>query len=100
MRLGEAEAAAQIPSVSTGSVGLDLALGIGVATRRPGGRDLHGQESSVARPRLVAERHQLRCRRWADRGDIIDAEHALEIGYAKKLGWPRSKTLLVPARHR
>src|SRR5438094_889849 len=83
MRLGEAALAGDIPALPTGSLGLDIALGIGGIPR---GRvvEIYGPESSgktTLALQLVAEGQK--------RGGIcafIDAEHALDVGYARKLG--------------
>jgi recombination protein RecA len=91
MKLGEGGQIADIPALSTGSIGLDVALGIG---GMPRGRvvEIYGPESSgktTLALQLVAEGQK--------RGGIcafIDAEHALDIGYAKKLG-VRVEDLLV-----
>jgi recombination protein RecA len=90
MRLGESEAAA-IPSVSTGSVGLDLALGIGGLPR---GRvvEIYGQESSGKTTLSLSAIAQVQA--LGGSAAFIDAEHALDIGYAKKLG-VRIEDLLV-----
>jgi recombination protein RecA len=83
MKLGEGGIIADIPALPTGSLGLDIALGIG---GMPRGRvvEIYGPESSgktTLALQLVAEGQK--------RGGIsafIDAEHALDVGYAKKLG--------------
>ncbi len=83
MKLGEGGHVADIPALPTGSLGLDIALGIG---GMPRGRvvEIYGPESSgktTLALQLVAEGQK--------RGGIcafIDAEHALDMGYAKKLG--------------
>jgi recombination protein RecA len=83
MKLGEGGQIADIPALPTGSIGLDVALGIG---GMPRGRvvEIYGPESSgktTLALQLVAEGQK--------RGGIsafIDAEHALDVGYAKKLG--------------
>src|SRR5690242_16066688 len=80
-----------IDTVSTGSLGLDLALGIGGLPR---GRvvEIYGPESSgktTLTLHIVAEAQK--------RGGVcafIDAEHALDVGYAKKLG-VKTEELLV-----
>ena len=83
MRLGEADVAKDIESVSTGSLGLDIALGIGGLPR---GRvvEIYGPESS-GKTTLA-----LHCLAEAQKkGGIcafIDAEHALDPIYARKLG--------------
>src|SRR5256885_183450 len=91
MRLGEAALAGDIPALPTGSLGLDIALGIvGI----PRGRvvEIYGPESSgkpTLELQLIAEGQK--------RGGIcafIDAEHALDVGYARKLG-VRTEDLLI-----
>jgi recombination protein RecA len=91
MKLGEGGQVADIPALPTGSIGLDVALGIGGLPR---GRvvEIYGPESSgktTLALQLVAEGQK--------RGGIcafIDAEHALDVGYAKKLG-VRVEDLLI-----
>ncbi|BDG10437.1 recombinase RecA [Anaeromyxobacter paludicola] len=83
MRLGEGEAAGPIPVIPTGSVGLDLALGVG---GYPRGRviEIFGPESSgktTLTLHAIAE-----VQRLGGVAAFIDAEHALDVGYAKKLG--------------
>ncbi|HEX5687665.1 MAG TPA: recombinase RecA [Ideonella sp.] len=83
MRLGEGEVIEDIEVVSTGSLGLDIALGVGGLPR---GRvvEIYGPESSgktTLTLQVVAEMQK--------KGGVaafIDAEHALDIGYAQKLG--------------
>ncbi len=83
MRLGQKDNAVEIPSVSTGSLGLDLALGIGGLPR---GRiiEVYGPESSgktTLALHVVAEAQKT--------GGVcayIDAEHAMDPSYATKLG--------------
>jgi recombination protein RecA len=83
MRLGAGQQVADIEAISTGSLGLDIALGIGGLPR---GRvvEIYGPESSgktTLALHVVAEAQK--------RGGAcayIDAEHALDPGYAKKLG--------------
>src|SRR6202140_2602536 len=83
MRLGESEVAKDIEVVSTGSLGLDIALGIGGLPR---GRvvEIYGPESSgkttLALPVIAAGQ------RAGGTCAFVDAEHALDPGYAKKLG--------------
>lgn len=83
MRLGEGEALEDIQVVSTGSLGLDIALGVGGLPR---GRviEIYGPESSgktTLTLQVIAEMQKLQgtCA-------FIDAEHALDIQYAQKLG--------------
>ncbi len=83
MKLGQRESAVQVASISTGSLGLDIALGIGGP---PQGRvvEIYGPESSgktTLALHTVAEAQKA--------GGIcafIDAEHALDPAYAGKLG--------------
>jgi recombination protein RecA len=83
MRLGANQSPIDIEAISTGSLGLDIALGIGGLPR---GRiiEIYGPESSgktTLALQVVAEAQK--------KGGIcgfIDAEHALDTGYAKKLG--------------
>ncbi|MCY4744825.1 recombinase RecA [Pelomonas sp. UHG3] len=83
MRLGEGEALEDIQIVSTGSLGLDIALGVGGLPR---GRviEIYGPESSgktTLTLQVIAEMQKL-----AGTCAFIDAEHALDIQYAQKLG--------------
>jgi recombination protein RecA len=82
MKLGEGQVV-EIESVSTGSLGLDIALGIGGLPR---GRvvEIYGPESSgktTLALHCVAE-----AQKAGGQCAFIDAEHALDPGYAKKLG--------------
>nr|HML61119.1 ATPase domain-containing protein [Solidesulfovibrio sp.] len=82
MRL-EDSAHVKIPSISTGSIGLDLALGIGGI---PKGRitEIYGPESSgktTLALHIIAESQKL-----GGTAAFIDAEHALDVNYAKRLG--------------
>ncbi len=83
MKLGANQKVAEIESVSTGSLGLDIALGIGGLPR---GRvvEVYGPESSgktTLALHIVAE-----VQKAGGVAAFVDAEHALDIGYAKKLG--------------
>ncbi|MGO9419885.1 recombinase RecA, partial [Roseiarcus sp.] len=83
MRLGKNQQAVEIETVSTGSLGLDIALGVGGLPR---GRvvEIYGPESSgktTLTLHVIAEAQK--------RGGVcafVDAEHALDPVYAKKLG--------------
>lgn len=82
MRLGDSERVA-IPSISTGSLGLDVALGIGGLPR---GRivEIYGPESSgktTLTLQVIAE-----AQKKGGTCAFIDAEHALDPIYAEKLG--------------
>ncbi len=83
MKLGDKGKIVEIESVSTGSLGLDLALGIGGL---PKGRvvEIYGPESSgktTLALHVVAE-----VQKNGGTGAFIDAEHALDPSYAHKLG--------------
>jgi recombination protein RecA len=83
MRLGEKGKIVEIESVSTGSLGLDLALGIGGL---PKGRvvEIYGPESSgktTLALHVVAE-----VQKQGGTAAFVDAEHALDPSYAHKLG--------------
>jgi len=82
MKMGDREIV-DIPSVSTGSLGLDIALGIGGL---PKGRvvEIFGPESSgktTLTLQAIAE-----CQKAGGTAAFIDAEHALDPNYADKLG--------------
>src|ERR1700736_3492832 len=82
MKLGQREAV-EIESISTGSLGLDIALGIGGL---PNGRvvEIDGPESSCT---ATLSRHVIaESQKKGGTCAFIDAEHALDPGYAKKLG--------------
>ena len=83
MRLGAGEAIKDIEVVSTGSLGLDIALGVGGLPR---GRviEIYGPESSgktTLTLQVIAEMQKL-----GGTAAFIDAEHALDPQYAQKLG--------------
>ncbi|HUY18702.1 MAG TPA: recombinase RecA [Candidatus Binataceae bacterium] len=83
MKLGEQAIEADLPVIPTGSLGLDLALGVGGLPR---GRvvEIYGPESSgktTLALECIAEAQKL-----GGIGAFIDAEHALDAGYARKLG--------------
>lgn len=83
MRMGDGEVVQDIQSVSTGSLGLDIALGIGGLPR---GRiiEIYGPESSgktTLTLQTIAEMQKL-----GGVAAFIDAEHALDVQYAQKLG--------------
>jgi len=82
MRLGD-QPTENIQAISTGSLGLDIALGIGGL---PKGRivEIYGPESSgktTLTLQVIAE-----CQRQGGTAAFVDAEHALDPTYAKKLG--------------
>ncbi len=83
MRMGDAGVVRDIEAVSTGSLGLDIALGIGGLPR---GRivEIYGPESSgktTMALQVVAEAQRL-----GGTAAFVDAEHALDPGYAGKIG--------------
>lgn len=82
MRLGDREIA-PIEAISTGSLGLDLALGIGGV---PQGRviEIYGPESSGKT--TLALQITSECQKAGGVCAFIDAEHALDVAYAKNLG--------------
>jgi recombination protein RecA len=83
MRLGDAGASYDVEAVSTGSLGLDIALGVGGLPR---GRviEIYGPESSgktTLTLQVIAE-----AQRAGGTAAFVDAEHALDPVYAEKLG--------------
>ncbi len=83
MRLGDSTTARDIEVVSTGSIGLDVALGIGGV---PKGRvvEVYGPESSgktTLTLQIIAE-----AQKTGGTAAFVDAEHALDPSYAEKLG--------------
>jgi len=83
MRMGDVSAVRDVAVVSTGSLGLDIALGVGGLPR---GRvvEIYGPESSgktTLTLQVIAE-----AQKSGGTAAFIDAEHALDPGYAEKLG--------------
>ena len=83
MRLGDSSAARDIEVISTGSLALDVALGIGGL---PKGRvtEVYGPESSgktTLTLQVIAE-----CQKQGGTAAFVDAEHALDPVYAEKIG--------------
>jgi recombination protein RecA len=83
MRLGSSEKISDVPVIPTGSLGLDLALGIGGVPR---GRvvEIYGPESggkTTLALHIVAE-----AQKQGGLAAFIDAEHALDVTYARKIG--------------
>ena len=94
MRMGDATDSHDLDVISTGSLGLDVALGIGGL---PKGRicEIYGPESSgktTLTLQVVAE-----CQREGGTAAFIDAEHALDPTYARKLGVDVDDLLIFPA---
>lgn len=91
MRMADGEVAEEVQVVSTGSLGLDIALGVGGLPR---GRvvEIYGPESSgktTLTLQAIAEMQKL-----GGTCAFIDAEHALDVGYAQKLGVNLSDLLI------
>lgn len=83
MRMGDASAARDLDVIPTGSLGLDIALGVGGL---PKGRvvEIFGPESSgktTLTLQVIAE-----CQKQGGTAAFVDAEHALDPVYAQKLG--------------
>jgi len=83
MRLGDASAAMDFDVIPTGSLGLDIALGVGGLPR---GRvvEIYGPESS-GKTTLTLE-VIAQCQKMGGTAAFVDAEHALDPTYAEKLG--------------
>ncbi|MEO6353707.1 MAG: recombinase RecA [Oxalobacteraceae bacterium] len=91
MRMEDGAVVEEVQVVSTGSLGLDIALGVGGLPR---GRvvEIYGPESSgktTLTLQVIAEMQKL-----GGTCAFIDAEHALDVGYAKKLGINLSDLLI------
>ncbi|MES2041242.1 MAG: recombinase RecA [Pseudomonadota bacterium] len=91
MRMADGEVVEEVQVVSTGSLGLDIALGVGGLPR---GRvvEIYGPESSgktTLTLQAIAEMQKL-----GGTCAFIDAEHALDVGYAQKLGVNLSDLLI------
>ncbi len=83
MKMGDSSIAKDIDVISTGSIGIDVALGIGGL---PKGRvvEIYGPESSgktTLTLQVIAE-----CQKMGGTAAFVDAEHALDANYAEKLG--------------
>ena len=83
MKLGTADLPTDVPAISTGSLGLDIALGVGGVPR---GRvvEIFGPEASgktTLTLHAIAE-----AQKGGGVAAFIDAEHALDLGYARRLG--------------
>ena len=91
MRMGDTDVAEDIQSVSTGSLGLDIALGIGGLPR---GRviEIYGPESSGKTTLTLSVIAQMQ--KLGGTAAFIDAEHALDPQYAQKLGVNVSELLI------
>src|ERR1700690_3782767 len=83
MRLGDDIAPPEVKVVPTGSLGLDIALGVGGLPR---GRimEIYGPESSGKT--TLALHAVSQAQKLGGICAFVDAEHALDVGYARKLG--------------
>ena len=86
----------QVPVIPTGSIGLDLALGVGGVPR---GRvtEIYGPEASgktTLTLHIIAE-----CQRMGGVAAFIDAEHALDVSYAARLGVKIDELLISQPDH-
>jgi len=83
MRLGSNEAVPDVPVIPTGSLGLDIALGVG---GYPRGRviEIYGPESSGKT--TLALNAIAQAQKLGGIAAFIDAEHALDVTYARKIG--------------
>ena len=91
MKLGTAEIPTDVPVIPTGSLGLDLALGVGGIPR---GRviEIYGPESSGKTTLML---HTIaEAQKTGGTAAFIDAEHALDLGYAEKLGVDTAELLV------
>jgi recombination protein RecA len=96
MKLGEAAAIRDVPVISTGSLGLDIALGIGGVPR---GRvvEIYGPEASG---KTTLALHVIaQAQAAGGMGAFIDAEHALDIAYARRLGVKTDELLISQPDH-
>ncbi len=91
MCLGDDSHLPDVPVVSTGSLGLDVALGVGGL---PCGRvvEIYGPESS-GKTTLALEA-VAQCHKKGGTAAFIDAEHALDVAYARKLGVKTAELLI------
>jgi recombination protein RecA len=95
MKLSD-EAHAHVPVIPTGSIGLDLALGVGGVPR---GRvtEIYGPESSgktTLALHIIAE-----CQKLGGTAAFVDAEHALDVAYAARLGVRTDELLISQPDH-
>ena len=91
MRLGESDVARDLQVVSTGSLGLDMALGVGGFPR---GRvvEIYGPESSGKTTLALSALAEMQ--KQGGVAAFVDAEHALDPQYAQKLGVKVSELLI------
>jgi len=91
MKLGNGATIPDVPVISTGSLGLDLALGVGGLPR---GRvvEIYGPESSGKT--TLALQVVASAQKAGGVCAFVDAEHALDVGYAQKLGVKTAELLI------
>jgi recombination protein RecA len=91
MKLNDADRVEHIPAISTGCLGLDLALGVGGV---PQGRiiEVYGPESSGKT--TLALHIAAECQKTGGTVAFVDAEHALDTNYASRLGVDIPNTLI------
>ena len=91
MRLGESARGTQVEAISTGSISLDLALGVGGI---PKGRvtEIFGTEASGKS--TLAHHIMAEAQRAGGTAAYIDAEHAMDPGYAEKCGVNKDELLI------
>ena len=96
MRLGQKGAVAAIPSISTGSISIDYALGIGGVPR---GRvvEIYGPEASGKTTLALQVVAQAQAK--GGNAAFVDAEHALDPGYMRKLGIDLDNLLVSQPDH-
>lgn len=96
MKLGDENAIQNIEPISTGSLSLDIALGIGGL---PKGRiiEIYGPESSGKT--TLALQTVSQCQKAGGTAAFIDAEHALDPQYAKKIGVDLDELLISQPDH-
>ncbi|MCE2540447.1 MAG: recombinase RecA [Acidobacteria bacterium] len=96
MRLGAQSAVTAVPSISTGSISIDYALGIGGVPR---GRvvEVYGPESSGKT--TLALQVIAQAQRVGGNAAFVDAEHALDAMYARKLGVQLDNLLVSQPDH-
>src|ERR1700716_3029574 len=91
MRRGKNDRSMDVETISSGSLGLDIALGVGGLPR---GRvvEIYGPESSGKTTLTLQTIAQMQ--KLGGTCAFIDAEHALDVGYAQKLGINLSELLI------
>ena len=96
MRLGQKGAIAAVPSISTGSISIDYALGIGGVPR---GRviEIYGPEASGKT--TLALQVIAQAQTTGGNAAFVDAEHALDASYAKRLGVDLDNLLVSQPDH-